>query len=267
MLIWRIIRSFWFHRNLIAQFTWREVSSRYKGSYLGIIWSILNPLLMLMVYTFVFSEVFQAKWGTGSGNKLEFALLIFCGLVTFNIFGELIIRAPSLIIQHSSYVTKVVFPLEILPVAVMGSNLIHSLVSFIILLTGCLFAFGSLPWTIVFIPIVLIPLILFALGLGYLLASLGVYLRDIGQFVSIAIQALMLLSPIFYSVESLPPQFQMLFSLNPLGYVIEDMREVIIWGALPHVRWMLLEYGFGLIIFGLGYAWFAKTRKGFSDVL
>lgn len=263
----KIIKGFWVNRNLIAQFTKRDVISRYKGSYLGIIWSFLNPLLMLAVYTFVFSEVFQAKWGTGSGNKLEFALLIFCGLVTFNIFGELIGRAPSLIINHGNYVTKVVFPLEILPLAVMGSSLVHSLISFFILITGCLFAFGTLHWTIIFIPLILIPLILLALGIGYFLASLGVYLRDIGQFVGIAIQALMLLSPIFYSVSSLPEKFQTLFSLNPISYVVEDMRQVIIWGTLPHFNWMAIEFIISIFVFWLGYAWFEKTKKGFADVM
>lgn len=262
-----IFPTIWKNRNLIMQFIKRDIISRYKGSYLGILWSFINPLLMLMVYTFVFSEVFQAKWGAGSGNKLEFALLVFSGLVTFNIFGELVGRAPTLILNHSNYVTKVVFPLEILPISIMGSSLVHSLISFIILFFGCFLAFGSLYWTIIFIPLVLLPLILLALGVGYFLASLGVYLRDISQFVGVAIQALMLLSPIFYSVASLPKQFQIFYTLNPISYVIEDMREVIIWGNLPHFDWLFVELVISVFILLIGYNWFRKTRKGFADVL
>lgn len=191
------LKSFWKYRDLITQFVRRDVVGRYKGSFLGLFWTFLNPLLMLTVYTFVFSSLFKARWGTGGENKVEYALVLFAGLVVFNIFSEVIVRSPGLILSNTNYVTKVVFPLEILPVAVLGSSLIHAAISMSILLVGLMLFLGVLQWTLFLLPIVMIPLILMALGLGWILASLGVFLRDLSQIIAISVQALMLLSPIF----------------------------------------------------------------------
>ncbi|TFE29095.1 ABC transporter permease [Cohnella luojiensis] len=263
----QLIKALWYHKNLISQFIIRDVIARYRGSYLGILWSFINPLLMLVVYTFVFSEIFKAKWGTDNGSTMEYALMIFCGLITFNIFAELLGKAPSLIINHSSYVTKVVFPLEILPVSIMGSTLIHSGISLLILIFSNLIAFREIHWTLILIPIVLLPLIFLSIGIGWVLSSLGVYLRDIGQIVGIILQAMMLLSPIFYSVSTLPSTYQLLFAFNPVSYVIEDMRLIVLQGQLPHFYSLIIEYAIGILIFYAGYIWFNKSRKGFSDVL
>ncbi|MFC5446854.1 ABC transporter permease [Paenibacillus aestuarii] len=263
-----MVHIFMKNRDLISQFVKREIIARYKGSYLGIIWSFLNPLLMLSVYTFVFSEIFKAKWSSGvDESKIEFALVLFCGLITFNIFSETVSRAPSLIISNPNYVKKVVFPVEILPIISMGSSLFQFLINLIILFLGVFLFLGAVHWTIVFLPLVLLPIVLLSMGISWFLASLGVYLRDIAQIISIAVQAIMLISPIFYSVSSIPQKFRIIYDLNPISYVVEDMRRIIIWGQLPQWGWLVSGTILSLFIFFIGYFWFRKTRQGFADVL
>lgn len=270
MSIWNpaaIFLGLWRHRELIKQFTKREVLARYKGSYLGILWSFLTPLFLLTVFTFVFSVIFQARWGESSGSKIEFALILFAGLITFFLFSECLNRAPGIILINVNYVKKVVFPLEILPVVVLGSSLVQFLISLMVLLIGVIVFMGVLNWTLIFLPIVLLPLILLSLGLGWFFSALGVYLRDIGHLVGILTQSLMFLTPIFYPVSIIPKEFLPIYYLNPLGYVVEDMRRIIIWGQLPDWQWLALGTGLGLLIAILGRVWFEKTRKGFADVL
>ncbi|MGE7020687.1 ABC transporter permease [Solibacillus cecembensis] len=262
------IKYLFAQKSLIIQFTRREISNRYKGSYLGIVWSFVTPIMMLAIYTFVFSVIFQARWGTDEEtSKVEFALILFTGLLVFNIFSEVVSRAPSLIIANSNYVKKVVFPLEILPIVALGSALFQALISYLILLLAMLMLTGTFYWTALLFPIILLPLMLVSLGLAWFLASLGVYIRDVGQIVGIVIPALMFMSPIFYSRSSIPESFQFVYSLNPVTYVVEDMRSAIIWGKLPHWDWLIIGTLIGLIIAVLGYIWFKKTRKGFADVL
>ncbi len=263
----RLVRHLWTHRQLIFQFAKRDVLSRYKGSYLGIGWSFLTPLFMLVVFTFVFSVVFQARWGGGQGSRVEFALILFCGLIVFNAFAECVTRAPGLILANANYVKKVVFPLEILPVTVLASALVHAAVSLLVLLLGLGFFLEVFHWTIIFVPVIFLPLALLCLGLGWFLASLGVYIRDIGQVVGILIQALLFLSPIFYPVSAIPEVLRPLYRVNPLTFVIENMRAVVIWGELPQWETMGIGTAVALATALLGYAWFQRTRGGFADVL
>jgi len=264
-----LVYSLWCNRQLIAQMTRREVAGRYKGSVLGLAWSFFNPVLMLTVYTFVFSEVFKARWG-GSGadeSKTQFAVVLFVGLIVQGLFAEVLNRAPSLILFNVNYVKKVVFPIEILPVISMGTALFHCLVSLVVLLVACVIFNGCLPWTVVFIPLVLLPLIVLSLGFSWMLASLGVFLRDVGQTIGIITTVLMFLSPVFYPVTAVPERFRPVIMANPLTFIIEQARAVLIWGNLPD--WMGLGI-YSLVAFfiaWIGYVWFQKTRKGFADVL
>ncbi|KJS15155.1 MAG: sugar ABC transporter permease [Peptococcaceae bacterium BRH_c4b] len=262
-----IIVSLWRYRELIKQFAKRDVIVRYKGSYLGMLWTFLYPLFMLMVYSFVFSVIFKSRWGTEVNNKLEFALILFCGLTTYNLFAECVTRAPGLILSNVNYVKKVVFPLEILPLVVAGSALVQAVISLLILVVGLIAVMGVFHWTIVFLPLVLLPLLLLILGFGWFLSSLGVYLRDIGQVVGIVVQALMFLSPIFYPVSVIPVELRPIYYLNPMSYVVEDMRRVIIWGQMPDWKWLVIGTIASALVAILGYVWFQKTRKGFADVL
>ena len=264
-----LARRLWRNRQLILQMTKREVVGRYKGSVMGLAWSFFNPVFMLVVYTFVFSEIFKSRWG-GAGveeSKTQFAVLLFVGLIVLNLFSEVLNRAPGLILSNVNYVKKVVFPIEILPVIATGAALFHSLISLGVLLAAFALFNGYLHWTVVFIPLVLLPLVILTTGLAWILASLGVFLRDVGQTIGIVTTVLMFLSPVFYPVTAVPESFRVFMLANPLTFIIEQARDVVVWGHLPN--WMGLgAYTLAATaIAWAGYAWFQKTRKGFADVL
>lgn len=261
-------KSIWRNRQLIVNMTRREVMGRYKGSVAGLAWSFFNPVFMLTVYTFVFSVVFKARWGIGGvESKSQFAVVLFVGMIVHGLFAELLNRAPGLILSNVNYVKKVVFPLEILPVISLGVALFHSMISLGVLLLAFVIFNGYLHWTAVLVPIVLLPLVILSLGFAWMLASLGVFLRDVGQIVGLVTTVMMFLAPVFYPITALPEQFRPWLMANPLTFIIEQAREVVIWGRMPN--WLGLGV-FALIattVTWLGYAWFQKTRKGFADVL
>lgn len=265
--IFELLRGMWRARDLIVQLTKREVMGRYRGSVMGLMWSFFNPLLMLTIYTFVFSIVFKARWGAGGESKFEFALILFAGLIVFNLFSECVNRAPSLIISNVNYVKKVVFPLEILPLVTMGAALFHGVVSLGVLLVFYVIVSASLHWTVVFAPLVMLPLLLMTLGLSWFLASFGVFLRDVSQTIGVLTTVLMFLSPIFFPVSALPEKYRIIIYMNPMTFIIEQMRDVLIWGKLPSVQGWCATTLFGALVAWLGLTWFQKTRKGFADVL
>lgn len=259
--------SLWQHRELIKALIKRDVLGRYRGSVLGIFWSFFHPLFMLAVYTFVFSIVFQARWGSANGSRAEFALLLFAGLIVFNFFAECINRAPALIISNTNYVKKVVFPLEILPWVAIGSAMFHGLTSLIVWFVGYIILAGLPQATSILLPIIVLPLILLTLGVSWFLASLGVYLRDISQVTTILTTVLMFLSPIFYPAEAIPDSAKPLLLINPIAPALEQVRGVLMWGELPSIQsWLFYLIGAAIVAW-LGFAWFQKTRKGFADVL
>jgi lipopolysaccharide transport system permease protein len=261
--------SLWRNRQLLAQMTRREVVGRYKGSALGLAWSFFNPVFMLVVYTFVFSEIFRSRWSGlgGDESKTQFALVLFVGMIVLGLFSEVVNRAPGLILANANYVKKVVFPLEVLPVVNLGAALFHSLISLAVLLAAYALFNGALQWTAVFVPLVLLPLLILILGLAWMLASLGVFLRDVGQFVAILTTVLTFLSPVFYPVTAVPERFRSIIMLNPLTFIIEQARDVLIWGRLPDWLGLGVYTGAAMACAWCGYAWFQKTRKGFADVL
>lgn len=259
--------SFWRNRQLILQFVKRDISSRYKGSYLGKIWTILTPLVMLAIYTFVFSVVFQAKWNINTDNKLNFAFIIFSGMIAFNIFSDVVLRAPNLIISNANFVKKIVFPLEILVIVAVGSSLFLAGINVLILVLGQFMLNGVIHWTVIFFPLVLLPLVLISLGLGWFLASLGTYYRDISHIIGLIVSALMFMSPIFYPVSNIPENLQGIYTLNPISHIVEDMRRVLVFGQMPNWGWITVGSIIGLVMSFLGLKWFNKTRGGFSDVL
>ncbi len=259
--------SLWRNRQLVKALVRREVAGRYRGSVLGLLWSFVNPVIMLVIYTFVFSVVFKARWNTGSDSKTEFALVLFAGLIVFNLFAECINRAPGIILANANYVKKVVFPLEILPWVALGSALFQALISFGVWLLFYLVIYGIPHATLCLLPLMLLPILFITVGLSWMLASLGVYLRDVGQMVGILTTVLMFLSPVFYPISSLPVRYQHILMLNPLTPTIEGVRDVLFFGNMPSIT----IYGIYLIISLMfawsGFVWFQKSRKGFADVL
>ncbi len=260
--------NLYLNRELLRQFSRREIEGRYRGSYLGIIWSMILPLMMLAIYTFVFSVIFKSRWqGSTSSSQGEFAVTLFAGLIAFNIFSECVNRAPSLIIANPNYVKKVVFPLEILPASTLGAALFHSMISIAILIIATILIMGTVSVTIVLLPLAMLPLIGLCLGLGWFLASLGVYVRDTAYAIGIVTQVLFFMSAIFYPVNAVPEALQPIMYLNPLTAIVESFRRVLIWNQpLDWEPWLLVTLISSAMLL-LGYTWFMKTKSGFADVI
>lgn len=264
-----MVCGLWQYRYLLGQMIRRDIGTRYRGSYMGMLWSIINPLIMLLIYTFVFSVVFNARWRpTNEAVPLgEFAITLFAGLIPFNFFAEVANRAPSIILNYPNYVKKVVFPLEILPVMILGTAVFTSLVSIIVLLGGSLIFLHTVPLTVIFLPLAYIPLIFLTLGLGWVLASLGVYIRDLGQAVPLVVQVLLFMSPVFYSSSNVPEQFRIILAINPLSVIVDSFRNVLLWGQpIPTKEWLIWT-AITMVLAVMGFVWFSATKKGFADVL
>ena len=257
----------WHHVGLIRQFAGREVHARYRQSWLGAIWLVLTPLAMLGIYTLVFRHVMRVRWQDLDEGNLSFALRIYAGLAVFNFFAECVNRAPNLVRDQPHLVKKVVFPLEILPWVGLGAALFHGAVSFGVWLIAYMVFFGLPHATILYLPLILLPFGLFIMGLSWALASLGVYLRDVGQFIGLLTTVLMFLSPIFYPASALPEGYRAMLYMNPLTPVIEQTRDILFWGKAPDFGMLGVYLIATSAIAWLGFAWFQKTRKGFADVL
>ncbi len=265
----RIFRNLWQYRYLISQMTWRDFGQRYRGSYLGVLWSVINPLILLLIYTFVFSVVFKARWLPQQEDQPlgEFAIILFAGLIPYYFFSEIISRAPGLVIGNPNYVKKVVFPLEILVTVACGTALFTSLINLGILLSAMLVFLHKLQPTLLLLPLAYLPLILLSIGLAWFLASLGVYIRDINLFITLILQVLLFLSPIFYSINSVPAEFQAILKLNPLTSIVTSFRDLLLFGNVFSIPEWTIWTVIGAIAAVSGYAWFMWTKKGFADVL
>lgn len=263
-----MISSIWIHRYLIWNLTCREVLGRYKGTLLGVLWSFITPVLMLLIYTFVFRTAFNAKWSDLYTNSAgNFALILFIGLIIFFLFSDSITKAPILITSNINFVKKIIFPLEILPVVTIGASIFHAFISLLVWFFGYILIDGPPPLAALSLPFIIAPLVFFSLGVSWILVSLGVYLRDISQFIGVACQALMFMSPIFYPLSALPEKYQWVIKFNPMTVIIEQARDCLLLGVLPDWLTLLNTYLLAFLAAWFGYIWFQKTRKGFADVL
>lgn len=261
-----VFSSFWQNRELIWQLTQRDVVGRYRGSFIGLFWSFIHPLVMLVVYTTVFGVILQTKWA-GIDDSLDFALVLFAGLIVYNFFSECLNRAPSLILNHPNYVKKVIFPLEIFSWVAVGSALFHTGVSVVAWLIFYFAVHGMVHWTAVFLPLIFIPLAIVALGCCWFLSSAGVFVRDVGQTVSLITLVLMFMSPVFYSTEIVPEDFRAVLLANPLTFIMEQTRAVLIWEQWPDFTSLGIYAAVSVLVAWLGLTWFQKTRDGFADVI
>jgi lipopolysaccharide transport system permease protein len=263
---WSII---WRQRRMILQMVHREVVGRYRGTILGFTWAIFQPLMMLLVYTFAFNVVFRSRWSgeTSGGEEINFAVAMFLGFIIYTLFTDTINRAPSLVVGHVNYVKKVVFPLEILAPVAIGVTLFNAGVALLLWMGLFSVIHHAMPWTIVLLPLVLFPLVLMSAGAAWFFASLGVFVRDLGQVVSLLTMSLLFLSPIFYPVSAIPEPFRGWMNANPLTGIIEEARKVAISGVLPDWGLLSLNLLLGMALAHLGFLWFVRTRSGFADVL
>lgn len=259
--------SLWYQRDLLKTLAWRDIASRYKGSAAGLLWALITPLLMLAIYTSVFSGIFQARWGQ-DGGPIDYALQLFVGLTVHGLAAECLHRSPMLMLNNSSYVKRVVFPLQLLPVVTVISALFHFCISLVILVLFYLVVKQQLPMMgLLYSPFIILPYLVWLMGVSFLLSGLGVYFRDISQVMGLITTILLFLSPVFYPANLLPAHLQSVFMLNPLTMIIEQLRAVLLDGGSPD--WgglMLYSVGAGLVLaFG---AWaFKRMRGGFADVL
>jgi lipopolysaccharide transport system permease protein len=261
------LRSLLGNRELIWALTKRDFNSRYRGSVLGVFWSILQPLLMLGVYTFVFAIALRPTRQMALQNPKEIAIFIFSGLIIFNFFAECLSRSSGLIPSNVNYVKKVVFPIDILPWVSLLTSLLHLTMSFCVWVVFFTILRGAPLMTWLLFPIVLLPLILLTMGCSWFLSATSVYFRDTAQIISVCITVLMFMSPIFYSVSSVPEPYRAILSLSPIAKIIECTRAVLMEGTLPNLMDLGILSLLGLVVFFGGFAWFQATRKGFADVL
>lgn len=256
------------HREMLYQMMKREILSRYRGSFFGIVWSLLTPLILLMTYTYFFSFVFNARWGTDNETGFGgYAIILFVGLIVHGIFSECINRAPHLVVSNPNYVKKIIFPIEILPWVTLGNALFHAGISFLVLLAALIVLGYPLSWTMLYFPMILVPFILMIVGWVWLLSGVGVYFRDIGQATGIITSVLLFVSPIFYSLTILPPKMQLLAQFNPLTLIITELRNVLIFATPPNWQALCIYTLFSFVIAMMGFNAFQKMRQGFADVM
>ena len=268
--VWALPKTVLRHSDLLAQMTRRAVEQRYRGSVLGLVWSFAHPLMMLCVYTFVFSVVFKSRWGVEvpvGDSKGAFAVIMFCGMTMFNLFSESVCNSCGCITGNPNFVKKVIFPLEILPLTQVATTFILGTAWFILLFIGAWLILGSIHWTMLLLPIVMIPHVIFTTGFAYFVASLGVYLRDTLYIIGIVMQVLFFATPVFYPINAVPPQFRIVLEVNPLTVFIEQARNVFLYGRYPNWEFLGWATIVSLIVLQLGYFFFIRTKRGFADVL
>lgn len=255
------------HRSLTFELTQREVLGRYRGASFGLLWSLISPFLMLLVYTLAFGYLMKGRWPGSTGSTADFALILFAGLTVHGFFAECFTRAPQLIIANTGYVKRVVFPLDILVWSMTFSGLFHLIMNMVVLLIMFFCIKGSIYPTALLLPVVLLPLVIFTAGVGWIVSALGVYLRDIGQIAGVVATAMLFLSSAIIPVETVPESYRIIFELNPLTFIINQVREVVIWGRYPDWTGLGFYTLIACTVAICGHRFFKKLRMGFADVL
>jgi len=260
------------NRELLVQLVKRNLAGRYKGTTLGIAWNFLQPLILLLVYTYAFGLLFHSQWiQTSAGNladmKFSYAVVVFCGMTVFNMFSDVVAMAPNLFVSNPNYIKKIIFPLEILPIAQVITSIISNLIWFFILFIGAVLFSNSLSWTMLLLPVVLFPYVLMLTGISFVLASLGVFFRDLAQVCMLITQIMYLMTPIFYSAEMVPDNLKFVLVINPLAWFVNETRNIFIFKQLPDFGGIATWLAISLLIFYLGFCCLRKTERGFADVL
>lgn len=264
-----VAHSYTRHRHLIHQLATREVAGRYRGSLFGLAWSLLNPLILLAIYTFVFGMIFRSRWPglVHEAGTAGFSVVAFSGIVIHGFLAECVTKAPGQIVSNPNFVKKVVFPLEVLAWAGLGAALFHLAVNLAVLLVFQVVVLGLPPATAWLAPLAILPLMLLALGCMWAISAFSVYFRDLGQIMGLVMTVLFFLSPVFYPVEAVPETLRPLLSLNPLTDTIVAFRDLLLWGRMPDWSALAVQYGVGLAACVAGYGIFQWFRRGFADVL
>tara|TARA_B100000965_G_C19592488_1_gene758576 strand:- start:1368 stop:2153 length:786 start_codon:yes stop_codon:yes gene_type:complete len=256
------------YKELFLLLLFQEIAKKYKNSFLGLYWIIITPLFMLTIYTFVFGYVFSIKWpGYAETNLFQFSLILYCGLAFYNTFSEVVSRSPLIVLENANYVKKVVFPLEILTVVSVVASIINLLINLTLIALVKISLFSHIGLEIFYIFIIIIFFMIMMLGITWIFAAIGVFIRDLHHVTSSSVQGLLFLSPIFYPISSLPSWLQPFILLNPICVPVEQARKVLIYSQTPDVNVLMVYGGCSILILLIGYYFFKKTRKGFADVI
>jgi lipopolysaccharide transport system permease protein len=256
----------WRHRALVAELAKREFTGRYRGSFGGLAWSFAQPLFLLAVYTIAFGVILQMRWGF-AGGTVDYALMVFAGLIVFNAFAECLNNSPSLIAGNPNYVKKIVFPLEVLPWVTALTAVVHAVIGVVVWLAGYAILYGTPKPTALLFPVIFVALFPLLLGVGWLLSALGVAIRDIGQLTGLAAHALLFLTPIFYGIEAVPPLLQNVLLANPLTFAVEQLRLVLYFGQWPSVGGLAVYFAFSALFAWLALMVFRRLRPRFADLV
>lgn len=260
----RLVADIWQHRYLLGQLIKRDVLLRYRGAMFGVAWIFLSPLIMLVIFAFIFGHIFQARWPQ-QPSDVPYWILLYAGLIPFNIFAETVSRAPAAVRSFPSYVKKIVFPVQVLPVVPLGAALAHGAFN-LLLLVAALAWTGGWQWSVLLLPVLLLPALMLALGLAWFIAAWGVFIKDMSQVVPLMVQALLFMSPVFYPADVVPSTLRPLYTLNPLGPVIEASRSVVAGATVQWGAWGLALLA-GSLVLALGFAFFSHSREEFADAL
>lgn len=261
-----IIKALLRHRSIIKSYVKRDFTGRYKGSVFGSLWTVINPLVILGIYTFVFSGILKVRFGN-EGGLLNFAIYTFCGMLAWTAFSDSVARSATIISENANLVKKVVFPLETLPVHIALSGLLTQIIGSLILVVIVLITKFHLHWTLLFLPLLMALQLLLTIGLSWFISSIGVFIKDVSHIIGLVLLAWMFLTPIMYPESMVPKQFGFILLLNPLATLVTSYRLVIIEGQQPDfIRLIILSF-FIIAVFCTGYEFFGKAKTAFSDVV
>lgn len=255
------------HFSLTSELSKRDVLGRYRGASFGLLWSLISPFLMLIVYTFAFGTIMKGRWPQIEAGHTQFSIILFAGLIVHGFFAECLGKSVGLIVGNPNFVKKVIFPLDILPWPMVFSALFHTFMNLIVFMVLRLIMDGDVAWTTVMFPLVMLPLVIFTLGVSWFMAAAGVYFRDLGQITGVIATAMLFLSSALMPVESVSEKYRWIIQLNPLTFIIDQARNVLLWGQSPDwvgLGWYSLA---SLVVFYAGHAFFMAIRRGFADVI
>jgi len=255
------------HARLIWELCRRDITGRYRGSMGGLFWAFLNPLLMLAIYSFVFGYIFKSRWTAANTGETHFAIVLFIGLIVSNFFSECLNRAPIIITSNPNYVKKVIFPLETLSWVAVGTGVFHAVISTVVLLVALVVTGTHVAPAAALFPVLLLVFLPMVAGVTWLFSALGVFFRDTQQIMTVLTTSLVFLAPIFYPRSSLPEQYRWLLSLNPLTFIVETARGLILWNQFPDPLGALTYVVASMLMAWFGWLVFHATRKGFADVI
>ncbi|MFZ5657637.1 MAG: ABC transporter permease [Pseudomonadota bacterium] len=255
------------NRSLTLEFARRDILGRYRGANFGLFWSLISPFLLLCIYAFAFGSVMGGRWPQVGSGQASFAIVIFSGLIVHGFFAECLTRSPLLITSNPTFVKRVVFPLDMLPWSMVLSALFHTMTNVLIFIVLRLALDGAFAWTTILLPVILVPLVALTLGVSWFLASLGVYIRDISQVTGVVSTALLFLSSAMIPLDSVPERYRWILLANPLTFIIDQAREVMLWERMPDWSGLAVYMVVALVVMITGHAWFRATQRGFADVL